>query len=75
MIQFSKHSLIKLGQRKIGRNFVIATLENPDYTQESSGGRTIAFKKFRTLYMKVIFKRKTNSTVVITQYWVRKIKI
>lgn len=73
MIRFSKHSLLKLGQRKIGKNFVFATLEKPDYTRESLGGRIIAFKKFRTLYMKVIFKRKSNSIVVITQYWVRKI--
>ncbi len=73
MIRFSKHALLKLEQRKIGKNFVVATLEKPDYTQEGLGGRMVAFKKFRTLYMKVIFKRKFTTVVVITQYWVKKI--
>lgn len=75
MIRFSKHALLKLEQRKIGKNFVFATLEKPDYTGESHGGRTVAFKKFKTLYMKVIFQKKSGFVLVITQYWVKKIQI
>lgn len=74
MIRFSRHALLKLEHRKISKNFVFATLENPDYTQESHGDRTIVFKKFRTLYMKVIFKKKHDTIVVITEYWVKKIQ-
>ncbi|KKR32113.1 MAG: hypothetical protein UT65_C0008G0013 [Parcubacteria group bacterium GW2011_GWF2_39_8b] len=75
MIRFSKHALLKLEQRKIGKNFVFATLEKPDYTTGSLGGRAVVFKKFKTLYMKVIFRRKSDITIVITQYWVKKIQI
>jgi hypothetical protein len=73
MVTFSKHALLKLGQRKLDKSFVLATLEHPDYTQFSHNGRMIALKKFRTLYMKVIFVRKGKDTIVLTQYWVKKI--
>ncbi len=74
MIRFSKHSLLKLKQRKIGKNFVFATLRKPDYTAESYGGRQIVFRKFNKLYLKVIFQRKSNFITVITQYWTNKIE-
>jgi SOS response regulatory protein OraA/RecX len=73
MVTFSKHALLKLEQRKLDKSFVFATLEQPDYTQSSHNGRMVAFKKFRTLYMKVIFARKKDDVIVLTQYWVKKI--
>jgi len=75
MIRFSKHALLKLEQRKIPRNFVFATLRKPDYTVESYGDRKIVFRKFKKLYLKVIFQRKSDKITIITQYWVNKIQI
>jgi hypothetical protein len=75
MIRFSKHSLLKLEQRKIGKNFVFATLRKPDYIKQSYGDRKTTFRKFKKLYLKVIFQEKFGSIIIITQYWVRKIEI
>jgi len=75
MIRFSKHALLKLEQRKIPKNFVFATLRKPDYTGESYGGRKIVFRKFKKLYLKVIFQGKANFITVITQYWTNNIEI
>jgi hypothetical protein len=75
MIRFSKHSLLKLEQRKISKNFVFATLQKPDYTKQSHGGRIIVFRKFKKMHLKVIFSEKFGSITIITQYWVNKIEI
>ena len=73
MIIFTRHATLKLSQRKIGKNLVIKTLKNPDKIIPTYGGRMVAFKKFRRLHFKVVFRRKINDVIVITQYWVDKI--
>ena len=71
-IVFSKHSLLKLGQRGISREKVMDTLERPDYILPSYSDRMKAYKKFGKLYLKVVFKREEGDIFVITQYWEEK---
>jgi len=68
-VVFSKHSLLKLGQRNISEQKVIDTVRNPDYIFPSYADRRIAYKNFGKLYLKVIFKREKGNTVIITQHW------
>jgi len=70
MIRFSKHALIKLAHRKIGEKYVELTVEEPDYL-EISGGRMIAFKKFKKLTLKVIYLDRDTSKLIVTQHWIK----
>jgi len=74
MILFTQHSLLKLKQRNIKREFAIKTLKKPDYQKLSYGLRYIAYKKFKKLYLKVIFKKENKNIIVITQYWIKDIE-
>ncbi len=74
MIVFTRHAEIKLRQRSIVKSLVIQTIENPDFTSQSRGGRTILYKKFGKLYLSVIIKIENDDTVVITAHWVEKVK-
>ena len=73
MIIFTKHGLLKLAQRKIGKKFVLKTLSQPDYTKTSYGNRQMVFKKFGKLYLKVVFRKEGKNLIIITQHWVEKI--
>ena len=73
MIVFTRHATLKLGQRGIGKNLVVKTLKSPDRIIPTYRDRVAAFKKFRRIYLKVIFKKKNNDIIVITQHWVDKI--
>ena len=73
MIIFTRHAILKLGQRNISRNLVVKTLNAPDKILPTSENRKAAFKKFRKLYFKVIFRREGGDIIVITQYWTDKI--
>lgn len=71
-IIFSSHALIKLEQRSLTKEMIIEVVQKPEYIT-TVRGQLHAFKKFRKLYLKVIFTRTENSIIVITQHWVRKL--
>lgn len=73
MIRFTRHADLKLRQRGITKGLVVKTLKNPNKVSQTYGNRTVAFKKFRNLHLKVIFRKKNNDIIVITQHWVDKI--
>ena len=72
MIVFTQHALIKLQQRNIKRELVLQTLQKPDRIIYAEHGRICAFKKFRTLRLKVVFIKQAERIIVITQHWVAK---
>ena len=74
MIIFTRHSLLKLKQRRISKIVVRKTLKSPDYKIPSYSDRMIAYKKFDKIYLKVVYKIEEGNMVVITQYWVEKLK-
>lgn len=69
MVIFTKHALLKLRQRRIPRVSVERTLRKPDFVRASTRERRIAYKKFRRLYLKVIYAEERGQMIVITQYW------
>lgn len=71
-IIFSSHALIKLAQRNLTKEMIIAVVRKPEYIT-TARDQLHAFKKFRKLYLKVIFTRTENSIIVITQHWVKKL--
>ena len=70
MIIFTHHASLKLEHRKIEKELVLETLRIPDRTEAFSGGRRMAFKKFKKLDLKVVFKREGKNIIIITQHWV-----
>lgn len=74
MIIFTEHALVKLGQRNIKRSLVIEALRNPSYVALSYGNRRINYKKFKRLYLSVVYRIEPRGTIVITAYWVEKVK-
>ena len=73
MIVFTRHAILKSSQRRISKSLVAKTLKNPDKVTPTYGDRMAAFKKFRKLHLKVVFRKKGNDIIVITQHWVDKI--
>lgn len=71
-IIFSRHALIKLEQRGITKDMVIRTIEYPSHL-ETVGGQMHAFRKFRRLYLKVIFTRTEYEIIIITQHFIKKL--
>lgn len=74
MIIFTRHSLLKLGQRGISKIIVKGTLSSPDHKINSYSNRLIAYKKFDGLYLKVVYKIEDGDAIVITQHWEEKPK-
>ena len=73
-IVFTSHSLLKQKHRGISQVIVRKTLKLPDYQIKGYSNRLIAYKKFDKLYLKVIYKIESNYIIIITQYWVNKLK-
>ena len=71
-IIFSRHALIKLHQRNLRKETVIAVVERPMRVM-TVGDKIHAFRKLGRLYLKVVFTRTTNSIIIITQHWVKKL--
>lgn len=74
LIVFTKHLIIKLGQRKINRQFVLETIKNPDLVRPTYYFREELYKKFNENYLKVIVKKRKETILVLTTHWVAKIK-
>ena len=73
-IVFSKHAILKIGQRKIPKTFILITAEKPDYIGPTRLSREVRYKKFKNYYMKVVVVKRINLLVIITAHWVSKIK-
>ncbi|MBU4369638.1 DUF4258 domain-containing protein [Patescibacteria group bacterium] len=71
MIIFTQHSLIKLSQRNISKEIVKKVVKSPDFTFKSYSNREIAYKGFKKLYLKVIFRKENKNIIIITQYWTK----
>ncbi len=74
MVIFTEHAFVKLNQRNIKRSLVIEALKSPSHVALSYGNRRINYKKFKKLYLSVVYRTEPGNTIVITAYWVEKIK-
>ena len=74
LIIFSRHALVKLEQRKISKQFVLETINNPELTRPSYGFRQELYRKFSKNYLKVVVKKTKEKIIVVTMHWVVKTK-
>ena len=73
-IIFTKHSIIKLEQRKINRQFVLETIKNPELVKLTYNYREELYRKFGKNYLKVVVKKVKVNILVLTTHWVAKPK-
>lgn len=74
LIIFTKHAIIKLGQRKINKQFVLETIKNPELIKPSYSFKEELYRKFNRNYLKVVIKKRKEDILVITMHWVAKNK-
>jgi len=63
---------VKLEQRGLTKEMVVHAIERP-FRMIVAGEQIHSFRRFGTLYLKVIFARTDQHIVVITQYLVKKL--
>lgn len=74
LIIFTRHAIIKLGQRKINKQFIFETIKNPELIRPSYNYREELYRKFDKNYLKVVIKKRKSNVLVLTAHWVAKIK-
>ena len=73
-IVFSKHALLKLGQRELNKDKILETILNPDFVQPSYSFRESRFKLYSKNHMKVVVILEPKRILVVTAHWVAKLK-
>jgi len=74
MIIFTEHAETKLKQRKISKDLVAETLNNPSTRSKGYANRIIFHKKFGGRYLSVVAKQEKGNTIIITSYWVARLR-
>ena len=72
-IIFSNHANLKINQRELSRDFIIKTINSPDFTRPTRGFREERYKYFGKNWLKVIVIKESDKIVVITAHWIAKI--
>ena len=69
MIIFSDHAKERNLLRKIPKDRIIKTVENPDEIVKSVKNRKICRKKFGRKKLEVVTVKENKKTIIITQYY------
>ncbi len=73
-ISFTKHALQRIKARKISKDAVIDTIENPDSIKNDSYGNLVA-QKIRDKYLlRVFYVIRGNTKIIISAYQTSKIE-
>lgn len=72
-IIFSRHARVKMAQRRIPAAVVIGAVRFPDIRMPGRSGREELFKKFRSIYLKVIIKEARGKIIVVTAHLIAKV--
>ena len=73
-IVFSRHAKLKLGQRKISRELVLETIDEPEFSVMGRNFREELHRRFGQNYLKVVVEKGNDKIFVITAHWVAKFK-
>lgn len=65
-IRFDRHARKRMKDRRVHEDEVRATIEDPDFIEQSVKGRFNAFKYFNKRYLRVTFKKELDHMLVIT---------
>ena len=68
-IRYADHAKEGMGDRKISKQLVEKALNNPDEVIQGKKGRKIAHKLVGQRLLRVVFKPKEKSYIVITAYY------
>lgn len=69
-IHYNRHAILRLRQEYIPKEFVEAVLHNPDTKLQSKNrGKNKWRKRFGKKWLYVIFRRKNNKIIVVTEFW------
>ncbi len=71
-IEFSDHAELKIRQRKLPRQKILATVLQPDFIQLGYNEREKLFKKFNRNHLQAVIKREPSRIIVITAHWIAK---
>lgn len=69
-IRYTKHAKDMLSQRKIEKDLVERTVENPDFKTKGKYEREIYLKGFKKNYLKIIAIKKRKELYITTLYWI-----
>jgi hypothetical protein len=73
-IVFTKHALLKLGQRELDKAKILETVMFPDFIQPSYSFRESRFRLYSKNHMKVVVIVEKEKILVVTAHWVAKLK-
>lgn len=69
MFIYTKHVKIRINQRKILKEQIEETIDEPNEEQVTYKGRSLAQKNFGGKTLEVVYKRIQEKIVIITAYW------
>ena len=69
MIYYTGHAKERMTLRGITHEMVKDTLVKPDNIGIGYDGRSLVFKKFKKGIIKIVFKKKKSSYVIISVIW------
>ncbi len=73
-ITFSKHSLLKIGQRELDKVKILETVMYPDFIKPSYNFREERYRQYTKNHLKVIVKIEKQQFIVVTAHWVAKLR-
>ena len=73
-IVFSKHALLKLGQRELEKAKILETVMFPDFIQPSYSFREARYRLYSKKHLKVVVMLEKERTIIVTAHWVAKLK-
>ncbi|MBI3495056.1 DUF4258 domain-containing protein [Candidatus Berkelbacteria bacterium] len=69
-IEFSSHAAYKMAQRRIARELIIKTLQDPNRIRRSYENRKIAEKRLGKLTLRVVFIEERGRIIVVRSHWI-----
>jgi hypothetical protein len=65
-VRYDRHAKRRMKEREVADEEVEAAIKNPDYSEPSGKERTNAFKFINGRYLRVTFRKESDTVLVIT---------
>ena len=67
-IKFTKHALQRIKKRKISKDEILDTINNPDLLEKDLYGNSVAQKRIESRLLRVFYFSEGDAKIVITAY-------
>lgn len=74
-IVYTKHAKEMLPFRKITKNQVESTINNPDNKSKGKNDKDVLYKDFGQIFLKVVISKEKGTIFVITEHWIEKKRV